>query len=153
HVAHVQPRRFWGGYGFGRDVIDPGAAIWIVAPKVERTFTKEVPNNETGKTEEVEDSYKIWPIEDIYPSAATAPPGGPCVFCDGPEGEPCPDSCAIRQPQSGPPPTREDVAEAVAAVLKKLGGFDATVLSTLGPDPMQDGYGDPYETPGITWNT
>ncbi|MCF6467306.1 hypothetical protein FAF44_02615 [Nonomuraea sp. MG754425] len=153
HVAHVQPRRFWGGYGFGREVIDPSAAIWILAPKVERKFVKEVENTQTGKTEEVEDSYRIWPIEDIYPSAATAPKDRPCVFCNGPAGDPCPDSCPIRQPQSGPPPTREDVAEAVAAVLKQLGGFDTTVLSTLGPDPMQDDYGDPYETPGVRWGT
>ncbi|TYB71142.1 hypothetical protein FXF51_01530 [Nonomuraea sp. PA05] len=152
-VAHVQPRRFWGGYGFGREVIDPGTAIWVVAPKVERTFTKEVPNKETGKTEEVEDSYKIWPIEDIYPAQATAPKGGPCVFCDGPEGEPCPESCPVRQPQAGPPPTREDVAEALAKSLKNTGGFDPSVLATLGPDPLQDDYGDPHESLGITWDT
>lgn len=149
-AAHVQPRFFWGGYG---RAVDSDAAVWILAPKVERKFTKEVENPKTGQTEEVEDSYKIWPVEDVYPAQATVPKNQPCPFCDTPVGERCPDTCPVMQPQAGVPPTREDVAEALAAVLKNVGGFDPSLLAVLGADPMQDRYGDPYETPGVRWET
>ncbi|TMR90507.1 hypothetical protein [Nonomuraea basaltis] len=149
-AAHVQPRFFWGGYG---RQVEPDAAVWIIAPKVERKFTKEVENKQTGQVEEVEDGYKIWPVEDVFPAQATAPKNAPCPFCDTPEGERCPESCPVMQPQAGVPPTREDVAEALAAVLKQVGGFDPSALSGLGQDPMQDSYGDPYETPGVRWET
>ncbi|MEU7855140.1 hypothetical protein [Nonomuraea sp. NPDC049141] len=149
-AAHVQPRFFWGGYG---RAVDPDAAVWIIAPKVERTFTKEVENKQTGQVEEVEDAYKIWPVDDVFPAQATVPKNGPCTFCNGPEGERCPDWCAVMQPQAGAPPTREEVAEALNAALKQVGGFDSSQLTVLGTDPMQDRYGDPYETPGVRWET
>ncbi|MEV0236815.1 hypothetical protein [Nonomuraea sp. NPDC050786] len=150
-AAHVQPRFFWGGYG--RAIADDAARIWILAPKVERKFTKEEKNPKTGETEEVEDAYKFWPVEDVYAAQATVPKNQPCIFCNTPEGERCPDTCAVMQPQAGAAPSREEVAEELRKVLKNAGGFDPSVLAGLGPDPMQDRYGDPYETPGIRWET
>ncbi len=145
-ATHVQPRFFWGGYG--RAIIDDNAAVWIMAPKVERTKTKEVENPRTGQVEEVEDTYKFWPVEDVYPASATVPKNGPCPFCNGPEGERCPDWCAVMQPQAGSAPSREDVAEALNAVLKQIGGFDPNLLHGLGPDPIDEDDG----CPGVTWH-
>jgi hypothetical protein len=151
-ATHVQPRFFWGR--FGRQLTSEDAPrIWILAPKVERKATKEEKNEQTGQTEEVEHAYKIWPVQDVYAAQDTVPKNGPCPFCNGPEGERCPDWCPVMQPQAGVPPTREAVAEELGKVLKQVGGFDPTVLAELGEDPLQDRYGDPYEAPGVRWET
>ncbi|WP_113705438.1 hypothetical protein [Nonomuraea lactucae] len=144
-ATHVQPRFFWGGYG--RAIAEPEAAIWIMAPKVERKHTKEVESPKTGEAETVEESYKFWPVEEVFPASATVPKNGPCPFCDTGEGQLCPDTCPVMQPQDGRIPSREDVTEALRKVLKQIGGFDASVLAALGDDPLGE-YSD-----GVTWGT
>ncbi|MEV1167435.1 hypothetical protein [Nonomuraea sp. NPDC049784] len=142
-ATHVQPRFFWGGYG--RAIADDAAAIWIMAPKVERKRTKEVENPKTGEAETVEESYKFWPVEDVFPASATVPKNGPCPFCDTQEGQRCPDTCPVMMPQAGRVPSREDVADALDRVLRQIGGFDPSVLDELGDDPLGE-YSD-----GVTW--
>lgn len=144
-ATQVQPRFFWGGYG--RAIADDAAGIWIMAPKVERTRTKEVENPKTGDAETVEESYKFWPVEDVFPASATVPKNGPCTFCDTEEGQRCPDSCPVMMPQSGRIPSREDVADALDRVLRQIGGFDSMLLADLGEDPL------PEQSDGITWTT